>query len=1246
MNAVGSAAIRADLTDSDIDIEEELEREREDTPLSEVEDEEREARELPREPDGGDPRPLAENKFSQIKNFRKATRVLTAAEQTLQSQILLLCSALGGADPSSENKRDYVLGVDALACLKDLKRWLKTVDDATNTWHVAAACHENALVESDLIPIVIQTPSRINDANKSYLQNVMLSTLELLVALTRPLVLDVEAVSQTRIDLYIRLKKAHVSCKERILNYEHGRCLKAVVGIALPILQLPKNSRTNRDTVILNLCMHFFRNVIRIEPADFTISKKKSSSRTQQVVDNIPPGIAKEDISFDNLIQKFKKNKVLMFVQTITAGLGTEFDSEILSPVCLEMYFYLTYGIQPSSLFEKGQMPERKAAATLSPALTVQNSKTGVQLADLMHREKEIKRKLFSNNMTRHANFGTLLSIKEGSDEDAITVGTQRGFLHSDPLEELDSGVSKRLAATRFTNRNKESTRSDFDTTFEASERRFSSDKTAVVLKQFCSDFTEAGFGVLTTRIRRMATSSSMQLTGFAEFHYLYIIAWILKFEALLREESKDKLIFKRFGYIIVCLEEQMIRMLMVGSLPRYLQSREYNLLRVSTDCFKEILLTAVEIHRLDNNPGLKLSDEDKNELDGYISISEAVLRNIFADEEIIDVLFRIPQDAQKVSLNYALDMTEFTQVLFNVLHYLSDLKIPIVLAKKVRQRSKKLYGENHDLIESGSDDDDGEFDVTNLVKLKRFQVLDRQRYSAFEERLFHEKIVDTHVWVFSRFAELDELQVRRCVSYFSRLLLKWKEHFLKLARLDFMSTLHDIKDFRYSAKTAKGISRLLSYFMRVLQKLQKHSKLILLEALTIHQEHDIDVRSYLLGGDIHAVREKQTKARAPDLIFADDNMSYSFRISVLVSLLLYGDRSDIVEDLAKIMKDFRDQRISWDNRATVEDGNSIPGSPTRSSDRLELPERFMHEDKRDARFRLLLKTIGFVRNVLPAIVTNEQINQTVSLVEVALSNPMESFELEGKVVSAEKPELEEIHKAVVESTGGTEETHEYSDLADDAGEDSEPIAGSGYVEENFDLMEARLEATEKRIKGRALKKRKRRRKEVDSEDDDVLPVTRNGENKKKGKRNGKHLPMHEGVEKIQKDQSETVTKHLSSKYVHSDDDVSDAEEEKTFFAREQRLLELVHENENKPLTPEQFNAVFHPDLGKLVVESDDEDLMIGNRITPSRIGTQVEESDTESSVMSEAAGQDLEDRPAISMLAKRGRTILDSDEE
>ncbi|GME84614.1 unnamed protein product [Ambrosiozyma monospora] len=75
---------------------------------------------------------LRDSRLSKIQQMNDNKAVFESdAEKTLKSQILLLCTALGGLEITSG---EYQLGSDALACLKDIKKWIRIVDDEKHNW--------------------------------------------------------------------------------------------------------------------------------------------------------------------------------------------------------------------------------------------------------------------------------------------------------------------------------------------------------------------------------------------------------------------------------------------------------------------------------------------------------------------------------------------------------------------------------------------------------------------------------------------------------------------------------------------------------------------------------------------------------------------------------------------------------------------------------------------------------------------------------------------------------------------------------------------------------------------------------------------------------------------------------------------------------------------------------------------------------------------------------------------------------
>ncbi|KAG7886736.1 hypothetical protein KL938_000389 [Ogataea parapolymorpha] len=1054
------------------------------------------------------------------------------AQQALKSQILILCSALGGADDTGK----YVLGADALACLKDIKRWIKVVDDASDTWNVASACDDNGLVVNDLVPILVQLPARAVDANKTFYHNILLAALELLVALTRPLVLDTERASAAKIDLYIKLKKSHVRYKDRILNYEAGRCLKSVVGLTIPILSTPRDQRSPKDMVILNLCLNLFRNVLRIEPADTTVGTRRSTSKTQQVNDNMPNGVSREDISFSHTVCVFRQNKVLRFVQTITAGLGREFDERVLGSVCLDTYFYLLYGLDPATVAVQPTDGARGGAATV------------LTLGSALEHEKLLKKKLLSNNVTRHANFGTLLSIWQG-DEPVLTVSGQKRLIHADLLEQLDAGVSKKAVAARQTANKNESTRSDFDRRLGTERAKQLSRDAHGVVREFCTDFVEAGFGPLLRALRRVVLGERTSFAAFVEFHFFYVVSWVLKYERLLREHHADHVF--RLGYVQDALSHDMLRLVVKNSLPLYLQNREHSLLRVAVGCFREMLLTVVDMHRLRPDDYSGLSPEQQDELDAYTAAAEQLLRLTFSAEDDIEVLFHVVHDAHKVSLAHALDMIEYTHVLLKVLQYLADLPTPLAMGRKRRGRSQQQQ-------------QDSDSDSMDDARLKRYLQFDRARYEVYERKLLHERVVGCYVSVFAKFGELSEPQMRRCISYFNRIMLKKDEHFFKLLRLDFMLALHDIKDAVFGPAVMRDLGRLLGYYMHTLEKKWAQTDAVLLDLLTLGQDHDRGVRAYLETGDLDEWRAREHAQRGADVAFATPGLSYSHKVSVLASALVYRDHGSLLETLTALLRTRDDDELVLDDRAALRSGV----------------------------FRLLLATVGFRlapgRAVLPRDADAGHVTATVELLEQAREQPLESDEVEAELVEEGQEPREQRD----------DDTARFDDLGSD--NDLETLNRVSESIDRLDVLEAALE-----------KNTGKRRRDPEADEVRFAAAGRKRKGRATKTKRRKSAPKHDGPKQ-----------HLSSKYVDSDDDASDAEKEAEFFRREEQLQALIQAN-GGVISPEQFQR-----------------LLGGGGQQRSMVDLSENEESSLSGSENEGSSQ------GSGVPARRGRAVIDEDED
>lgn len=161
----------------------------------------------------------------------------TTAQKILGAHISVLVSALGGPDHTSDTfPPPYHLGQDALACLKDIKRWIKSVDERNKSYDVALACSQCSLVTNDLTVILCQwendLKSKTTTIKAKSQERISLACLELLVLLTWPIESSSEQTESQKIK-FNSIRKIQVGYKKHILSYRKGQTLRAVIRLSL-----------------------------------------------------------------------------------------------------------------------------------------------------------------------------------------------------------------------------------------------------------------------------------------------------------------------------------------------------------------------------------------------------------------------------------------------------------------------------------------------------------------------------------------------------------------------------------------------------------------------------------------------------------------------------------------------------------------------------------------------------------------------------------------------------------------------------------------------------------------------------------------------------------------------------------------------------------------------------------------------------------------------------------------------------
>ena len=230
-----------------------------------------------------------------------------------------------GGNSAADGGR-YVLGDDALACLKDLRRWLKLYDTKLDRFDVKRCLSEANFVRGDLLEILGQC----NECDQTNVlrRKLALGSLELLTELTWPLNIDPEKATVNHLRHLPLLELAQLDYKRAILHHESEAILHKAIGAALPALSVPRRERSPREEGIINLVLYLIRNVITIKRPEYVLSDGDE-----------------EDISRAATIHALHSQDVLQLLLTICSSMGDEFQQQDI--IMMEVLYHLLKGVDP-----------------------------------------------------------------------------------------------------------------------------------------------------------------------------------------------------------------------------------------------------------------------------------------------------------------------------------------------------------------------------------------------------------------------------------------------------------------------------------------------------------------------------------------------------------------------------------------------------------------------------------------------------------------------------------------------------------------------------------------------------------------------------------------------------------------------------------------------------------------------------------------------------------------------------------
>ncbi|KAL4869353.1 hypothetical protein BDV12DRAFT_167981 [Aspergillus spectabilis] len=779
----------------------------------------------------------------------------------VRSNVYSLVTALGGFN--GEDADQYVLGDDALSCLRDIKRWLKLYDEKFNRMDVARCLGEANLVNGDLTQILSLWWN--GGQQSKYMSRIALACVELLVPLTWPLEIHGEmTVNHHRHIPY--LQQAHVSYKRGIIN--NGSCglLRCVIRIGLPSMAIPRPERTARDEGILKLMLYLLRNITIIS------ANARLAAEGEE-----------EETSRSATINAFHDQDVFALLLTMCSNVSEDFN--MLDIPLLETLFHIVKGVSAEKLF----MDDAQRSA-----------KRTDELNDLLQQESSLRREYAKNAPTRHGRFGTMIWVKR--DDAKVSTVSGQDVLKDGQTTLYKMDQTKKWNKPRTRRKLQEMTaNNDFSTPVHLS-------KTATTnLRMFVEEFLDSGFNPLFVHVRKAIERESVRVLDINKRHFLYTVAWFLEAERARRARQREKraqseqpgkeLDPDSFGLVAGVFNQETF-VFINRSMQSSLDNKEWEDLNAAMRCFTQILLT---IQEMAQSP----LEEDQE-------IAENIQNRIFYEETTHDRVLALIRGYADQGFGYLDACTKLCHVFLRMLERYSKENVDMQVRSRRRARKKKRDGQP---VKEGNDEEHGSEDE-DFAEAERMSKERKFDFARFTSRFCNQKCVDTFVAFTKFYKELNTEQLKRAHRYFYRIAFK-QEMTVLLFRVDILNLFYRMIKGPGGMDSSKPIFKeweelVRQLVRRLLKKLDQRPALI-----TELLFSKINSTAFYLEYGY----EKQTipmSRRAPAELEVDPKAASSpeEKISIVVAVLVKDEQSALAKGISEVLGSAADEREAWELNA------------------------------------------------------------------------------------------------------------------------------------------------------------------------------------------------------------------------------------------------------------------------------------------------------------------------------------------
>ncbi|PWY64758.1 mating-type switching protein swi1 [Aspergillus heteromorphus CBS 117.55] len=840
-----------------------------------------------------------------------STPDVQVVDPDVRAHVYSLVTALGGFNGEDADK--YMLGDDALACLRDIKRWLKLYDEKHNRMDVARCLGEANLINGDLLPILSVWAT--SGKQTKYMSRIALACLELLVPLTWPLEIHGEMTFNHHRHIPY-LQHVHVAYKRGLLSHAGTSYLRTIIRIGLPSMAVTRSERTTRDEGILKLLLYLLRNLALITP----------NTRLAAEGDE-------EETSRSATINAFQDQDVFALLLTMCSNVGDDFSMQDVT--LLEILFHLIRGVNVEKLF----MDDAQRTA-----------KRTDELGDLLQQESSIRREYAKNAPTRHGRFGTMIWVKR-DDAKYSTVSGQNVLKDSQAtLQKMDE--SKKWNKPQFRRKPQDLTvHNDFSTPAHLNSTASSN------LRMFVEEFLDSGFNPLLTHVRKAIEREADRVVDINTRQFLYTVAWFLEAERARRARQRKKhsesgksskgLEPDSFGLVAGVLNQETF-VFLNRAMQYALDHKDWQDLIAGMRCFTQILLT--------------VQDMAQSPLEEDQEIAENIQNRIFYEETTHDRVLAIIRGYTDQGFGYLDACTELTHVFLRMLERYSKENADMQV--RSRRRAKRKAKEAEEADNNGGDDEERASEDEDLMEAERVSKERKFDFRRFTARFCNQKCVDTFVAFTKHYNELNTEQLKRAHRYFYRIAFK-QEMSVLLFRLDIVNLFYRIIKGPGALDSSKPIFKeweeLVRQIIRRLVKRLEERPALFVELLF----SKINSTTYYLEYG-HERQTLPTAKRAPAELEIDPRQANTMeeKISIVVPALVLDGETDLVKWISEVLGSAVEDREAWEaqEKALCEAGGESSKLPNPMIAVKPRDDSIQEAMFGNAKLRLLMTLLKFER--------------------------------------------------------------------------------------------------------------------------------------------------------------------------------------------------------------------------------------------------------------------------------------------